>query len=381
MNLAFETLMTTFLASFLLFLITCILFANSKHILVVGYPTLTFICVLSIMRLIFPFEFPFTRNIRLGEICVHIAEFFRKKYIHFLTIEFSLWDIGIIIWLTGIIVYLYKYINNYRKDKILIDTLGIHVSNNKKYSAILASICQNYQLNYNFNVYELPGLSSPMIFSVYKPCILLPAQNEYTDKELYLIFQHEIGHFYYHHLLYQFLIDLFSIVYWWNPFNKHIKQQIDALLEMSIDHIFSVTADETFDYLSCLLNVKKKSVKQQLVFKSNSSLSMNNLEETILEKRFQLLTHSQKRRHFLSFFLIIISVVIFIFSYCFTLRGYSVPKELKNNEIFALTVENSYAISNKDGTYDIYFYGEYLETVNSLKEYELVPIYTEKEIP
>ena len=375
MSLAFEPLVTTLLASFLLFLIACFLFLNSKRLLMIGYRTLSLVCVLSILRLLFPFEFSFTKNIRLGEIYVPIAELFRKEYIHILTIKTSLWDICIITWIAGTIVHLYKYIKNYRKDTALIDTLGMYVSKDKKYSSILASVCQHYQLNYNFNVYELPGLSSPMIFSVYKPRILLPAQNEYTDKELYLIFQHEIGHFYYHHLMYQFLIDLFSIVYWWNPLNNYIKKQIDALLEMSIDHVFSATPNETIDYLNCLLSVKKKCVGQQLSFKSNSSLSMNNLQESILEKRFQLLTHSQKHHHFLSTFVVIVSIGLYIFSYCFTLRGYRIPDEAKNGEIFQLTDENSYGISNGDGTYDIYLYGEYIETVDSLMGYDFVPIY------
>ena len=44
---------------------------------------------------------------------------------------------------------------------------------------------------------------------------------------------------------------------------------------------------------------------------------------------------------------------------------------------FILTEENAYAILNEDGTYNIYLYGEYLETVNSLKYYDSsLPIYT-----
>ena len=48
-----------------------------------------------------------------------------------------------------------------------------------------------------------------------------------------------------------------------------------------------------------------------------------------------------------------------------------------NEQDFILTEENAYAILNEDGTYDIYLYGEYLETVTSLKYYDSsLPIYT-----
>ena len=379
MRLGFESFITTLLASFLLFLIACFLFVNSKRILTIGYRTLTVVCVLSVLRLLFPFEFSFGCNLHLNEMATHIVVFFRRKYMLLSTITISLFDIGILVWILSIIIGLYKYIKTYRRDHFLIHSLGVNVSNNDRYSKLLACACQYYHLNRSFDIYEIDELSSPMIFSICRPTILLPAQNQYTDQELIFIFRHEVGHFYYHHLLYHFFVELFSIVYWWNPLNKYIKKQIDTLLEMSIDHSFSSSADETTAYLNCLLKVKKQSVQQHLSPKLSSSLSMNNLQESILEKRFQLLTHSQKRQHFLSVFVIVISVGIYLFSYYFTLRGVSTPPEAKNNEIFTLTDENSYGISNGDGTYDLYLYGEYIETVDSLKGYDDVPIYTSLE--
>ena len=379
MRLEFESFITTLLASFLLFLIAYFLFVRSKRILTIGYHTLTVVCVLSVLRLLFPFEFSFGSNLHLNKMATHIVVIFRRKHMLLSTITFSLFDIGILVWMLGIIIGLYKYIKTYKRDHFLIHSLGVNVSNNDRYSKLLTCACQYYHLNRSFDIYEIDELSSPMIFSIRKPTILLPAQNQYTDQELIFIFRHEVGHFYYHHLLYHFGVELFSIVYWWNPLNKYIKKQIDTLLEMSIDHSFSSSADETIAYLNCLLKVKKQSAQQQLFPKLNSSLSMNNLQESMLEKRFQLLTHSQKRQHFLSVFVVVISVSIYLFSYYFTLRGVSTPSEAKNNEIFTLTNENSYGISNGDGTYDLYLYGEYIETVDSLMWYDYVPIYNSLE--
>ena len=379
MRLEFESFITTLLASFLLFLIAYFLFVRSKRILTIGYHTLTVVCVLSVLRLLFPFEFSFGSNLHLNKMATHIVVIFRRKHMLLSTITFSLFDIGILVGMLGIIIGLYKYIKTYKRDHFLIHSLGVNVSNNDRYSKLLTCACQYYHLNRSFDIYEIDELSSPMIFSIRKPTILLPAQNQYTDQELIFIFRHEVGHFYYHHLLYHFGVELFSIVYWWNPLNKYIKKQIDTLLEMSIDHSFSSSADETIAYLNCLLKVKKQSAQQQLFPKLNSSLSMNNLQESMLEKRFQLLTHSQKRQHFLSVFVVVISVSIYLFSYYFTLRGVSTPSEAKNNEIFTLTNENSYGISNGDGTYDLYLYGEYIETVDSLMGYDYVPIYNSLE--
>ena len=53
-----------------------------------------------------------------------------------------------------------------------------------------------------------------------------------------------------------------------------------------------------------------------------------------------------------------------------------------NEQDFILTEENAYAILNEDGTYDIYLYGEYLETVTSLKYYDSsLPVYMRDQYP
>ena len=114
MKLVFEPLVTTLLTSFLLFLIACFLFLNSKRILTIGYHTLTIVCVLSIVRLLFPFEFSFTKNIYLNETAARIAGFFRKKHMLSPNIKVSVFDIGTFIWLIGIIIKLYKYVKTYK---------------------------------------------------------------------------------------------------------------------------------------------------------------------------------------------------------------------------------------------------------------------------
>lgn len=106
---------------------------------------------------------------------------------------------------------------------------------------------------------------------------------------------------------------------------------------------------------------------------------MSNFQETSLEKRFQLLTNSHKHNKLLSFALCIGCTGIFIFSYYFTLKGDALPTELlQMNALYLLQIMH-YAIRNDNGSFDIYLYGEYLETTNSLEEYGTFPIYDSKE--
>lgn len=380
MTCSFDTMLTTVLTSFILYLIVSFLFINSKRILIVGYRTVVYICLLSILRLVLSIEFSFSVHINLNTFFSSVIFFFRQHHTFFHFFKISLWDIIVIIWGVGIIIHLYKYWNQYQKDKWFIYNIGINVSHMEKYSSILNSVCNRYHLDNVFQIYEILGISSPMIFSMHKPIILLPIENEYSVEELTFIFRHEVGHFRNHHLLYQLFIQLFFTIYWWNPFNKHIEKRLNILLETSIDHSFLSSKQETSEYLTCLLKVKKSALTLNTSHIPKSlTLSMSNFQETSLEKRFQLLTNSHKHNKLLSFALCIGCTGIFIFSYYFTLKGDALPTELASDECFILTSNNAYAIRNDNGSFDIYLYGEYLETTNSLEEYGTFPIYDSKE--
>ena len=66
MTCSFDTMLTTVLTSFILYLIVSFLFINSKRILIVGYRTVVYICLLSILRLVLSIEFSFSVHINLN---------------------------------------------------------------------------------------------------------------------------------------------------------------------------------------------------------------------------------------------------------------------------------------------------------------------------
>ena len=65
---------------------------------------------------------------------------------------------------------------------------------------------------------------------------------------------------------------------------------------------------------------------------------------------------------------IILSVIIYAGSFIFILEASYIPESVKESTL-QLTSENSYAVINASGTYDIYIYQQYVETVTSMKYY------------
>lgn len=60
--------------------------------------------------------------------------------------------------------------------------------------------------------------------------------------------------------------------------------------------------------------------------------------------------------------------IIYIFSFTVIFEGYYIePEHIGDSQ--EITCENTYFVKNKDNTYDIYFYGEHIDTASSLDYY------------
>jgi len=85
---SFDTMLTTVLTSFILYLIVSFLFINSKRILIVGYRTVVYICLLSILRLVLSIEFSFSVHINLNTFFSSVIFFFVNIILFFIFLRF-----------------------------------------------------------------------------------------------------------------------------------------------------------------------------------------------------------------------------------------------------------------------------------------------------
>lgn len=88
MTCSFYTMLTTVLTSFILYLIVSFLFINSKRILIVGYRTVVYICLLSILRLVLSIEFSFSVHINLNTFFSSVIFFFVNIILFFIFLRF-----------------------------------------------------------------------------------------------------------------------------------------------------------------------------------------------------------------------------------------------------------------------------------------------------
>lgn len=223
---------------------------------------------------------------------------------------------------------------------------------------------------------SLPDLQTPLVYRQgLQYWIVFPEGLDVSERELFYILKHELAHIRHHDLILKTVISILCMFYWWNPLNYFLKRNTSLLLELRIDRVLAHSQDATAAYLECLLKVAKQS---EPALSSPNALTFCTDNRSLLIKRFEMLMQpSQKsvRDNLKKAIPLLASAALYIGSFFFILEPRYVSPAVEEYT-FQLTDENSYAIENSDGSYDIFLFGNYLETVDSLKYYpKNLPIY------
>lgn len=384
LNFSFSTVLMTLLTSNILATVISLLFLHGKTMARVGYQVLTLIVVLTVIRLLFPFELPFSTNIYMHRFLSRAVASFREHWIIFFSISLSLWNIFELIWVGGILVHIVRYLHDRRHIQDHIQKYGKDKTNDPGYQAVLNDLCRQHGRENRFRVIELSGLKIPMISGHRNPCIVLPDHLLLTSGQRYYVLTHEAMHYFHHDFLIKGILRLLSIFYWWNPACALLHRQTNTLLEMNIDKKITQNApDVTVQYTECLLYIQKMSLTdapQPPRFIERDGCFFAPSKETELKRRITMLLHASHIWQKISSGIIITlsAAGIYLLSYCFILEASYLPPEISQNYTVP-TVENTYAIKIDSSTYEVYINGSYFVTDTSLVYYPNgIKIYNQK---
>lgn len=160
-------------------------------------------------------------------------------------------DVLFLIYSIGAVIFLIKYLFSYIKLRILVGKCSpLSEENNNK----LNEISEKYYLKKCPTV-TMTGLSSPFIFGVIKPVLILP--ESFPDEKIIL---HELLHLKYKDALWGVLISLFRSIHWCNPvlwycFNK-IRNDIEELCDSRV--LALLDGEERREYGNLLLSMANK---------------------------------------------------------------------------------------------------------------------------
>jgi len=384
LHFSFSTVLMALLTSSLLVGLTALVFLHSNTMVCAGYKLLAVFVGLAVIRLFFPFEFPFTANLYFSPMLSKIIAIFRQPQVRILDTAISFWNIFEIVWIIGIIFSLIRYVRQYYYTKNFILKYGQEHTEDIKYKTLLDNICLQYNQNNNFRVMELPDISIPSIFGLRNPYILLPVGISVPTDKLYYILCHEAMHHFHHDLLIKGLIRIFSIIYWWNPAFIILYKQTNIVLEMHIDKLITHNETEaTEQYAECLLYMKKNSLKHlsqpSAFLKKNSCYFMQSQDKDFKRRFYMLLQdYAGSKKVFTGIMLTALMAGVYLSSYLFVLEANYYPPQFE--EILLIpNPENTYFIKNNGSDYEVYINGLYIETTDSLDSYPNgIKIYNKK---
>jgi len=339
----------------------------------IGIKSIFIIIGFIIMRLIFPFEFTFSKSFESRYFMPNIKGVLHTQLI-LSNKTFTLLHIGLFIWIIGIIITAASTIKVRLYYGQVVKKLPIVYD--LKINKILHSITKEYKKTVSFQVVYLNSISTPILYGYRCPKIFVPTL-DLTYEEWYFILKHEISHYYNRDLLIKLIVQLLKIIYWWNPFVYLLNTEIDKMFEFRADTEVTknLSEDEKTKYLDCLLKVAKGlSIERHNYY----SVTFESGKTSVLTQRFHLILGNYKhsKNKYLSYFLLVIPLILLLyFSFIAVFEPYSISLDHAANTI-ELTEDTSYLVLNSNGGYDVYINNSFFATAHEIKDsYSNLKIY------
>lgn len=339
-------------------IISAVHFLRKKQFFLNGFgiTTIVLLYVFCIGRMLFTFEFPFTKVVELPSVYNQFYQVVCRDTYSVGRREVNIFSIFLIVWFSVSAVLLLKYgIDYVRSFKQIRDLSYV---TDERYEKALKEIQSQTDRRKNVCVVSCSAVGMPMGVGVFKKRILIPP-GKYTDEEIRYILLHEYAHFVNNDLIMKLLIEIFCRLFWWNPLVYVLRKDVEQMMELKCDLmvISGLGSQKRAYYLKtikeCLERPDQDGVKRlSTVSTQLFRRSKRNLE---LIERFALVAAPVKKdyRKF-QIISIICFVLIICSSYLFILQPYYQPTQ---DEIVtdgnAVNLGNlvGYIVEHDDGSY------------------------------
>lgn len=235
---------------------------SGRRIRFIGIPALFGLAVAVNLRMFFPFEIPYSREIAVSGLFTSVHDFFHLPVINKNGQILLLYHIFLCIWAVGAGLSLFRMIYGYRylhkavsllPDAEFPDLMTVTQLSNSQHGKLK-----------NIRVVRTSMIDIPMIIGLHKATIVLP-DIEFRTSELNYILRHEIAHYYRGDLIIKFLVACLTAIYWWNPLIWILQNQISRIMEIGADQLATENLDKTerVGYLKCILSVAKAKIRRR----------------------------------------------------------------------------------------------------------------------
>lgn len=221
MQITLSSVVNTILCTSLMFVFIIITLKYRFFFKRLSFYTIILCFLLIAIRLFFPYEFYFVKEIPVRKVMPQLYEFLYHFELTFGNFNVSVLKFLSISWIAVSIVLLIKLMLDYHKTRYML--LKMRSVNDSDIIAALNEVNSKYNKKVSFTLVSSSIISTPLLFGIRKPIIALP-QVFLTHKELCYIFEHELCHYYKKHLHIKLFCEFITVIYFWNPLIFMIKK-------------------------------------------------------------------------------------------------------------------------------------------------------------
>ena len=350
MEVTFGPFITCFLAVFFLMVYMVFTIYVRKNVLYNWTKPIFILISIILLRMLIPFNFPFTITIRSYNLLAYI------EHLLFSIIygtRFRWADILFCLWISGTLVQtLRMFLKHFKIKKCL---YPFRVNNLKQYPPI-NKIMEFHGIR-NLPVYIVPINISPMIMGVIHPIFVIP-DIKFTDYDLFYACEHEIRHYKNHDHWLKLFLNLVLCTQWFNLFAYILNHELTLVLELGNDQriLQSCTEIQRVEYAECIVKVADNMANNQC---EGVGLSFVNHRRSDLKTRMTYIMRDDFRNAKEPVVCIILQYIMVIFAFLVAIfvvpEGYYMDDFIKEETINI--DKNSYFIKSGD-EYELFVDGE-----------------------
>lgn len=253
---------------------------NTRLLALTGVTPLLFLILGTALRCLFPIEFlHFTNVVGLEGL---VAGLFRALRAPLGQLPLQVWEVLLLVWAAGSLGLAartgfgaWKFHKKLRSYEPLEDS---------RIERLAQQAARELDVPAPLLIQTLRA-DTPVIAGLLRPVILLPCYH-YTDEEYRYVFLHELCHWKNHDMWVKLFVEVFCILFWWNPLVYLLKKDLARALELKCDGavLKHAGAQAALDYQEVLVKTLVSSHKQKN--KGFSSYRVTELVSSLPEGRY-----------------------------------------------------------------------------------------------
>lgn len=320
------------------------------------------------LRLILPIELPTTITLKSEHVMPAIFTFFQTEF-SIAGQSFSVLTLTLVLWGIGTAVGLLKM---YRSHRQLRRTVG-RFKQTLPLEELFFLDAQDFQF---LKKKQIPLIQSEVIFSamavgIFKPKIILSKKVPLDSPELKYILKHEIQHLRNHDILFKYLLDVLTAIYWWFPFIYLLRRQLNMIIELRVDNQVTKALPQTeyFAYVESLVAVVKTLAPAADKKAADKAVYFFQGSRNVLYKRVTFLLEGYEIKR-TNYALLAILGVIILATTSIIFEPYSDDSAALDGTLSLddLSDLDAYLLHTKDGKYYLFYNGENLGEISDTNQ-------------